>query len=128
MVVVYLAILVLEKANAQSGVGVGTQPLNSIMQEKLRKPYLTTGVISMKGDVQSSTDCGEQEDDVVLTDPLEDFKSGRIKCLLGHAESWNSGTAQEILDSLQEKDKILLTLWMRLTSSSRVTGKVLGIS
>ena len=109
MVVVYLAILVLEKANAQSGVGVGTQPLNSIMQEKLRKPYLTTGVISMKGDVQSSTDCGEQEDDVVLTDPLEDFKSGRIKCLLGHAESWNSGTAQEILDSLQEKDKILLT-------------------
>ena len=62
----------------------------------------------MKGDVQSSAECGEQEDDVVLTDPLEDFKSGGIKCLIGHAESWNSGTAQEILVSLQEQDKILL--------------------
>ena len=109
MVVVYLAILVLQKVNSQPGVGVGTQPLNSIMQEKLKQPYISTGVISMKGDVQSSSECGEQEDDVVLTDPVEDFKSGKIKCMIGHAESWISGAAQEILDSLQEKDQILLT-------------------
>ena len=75
MVVVYLAILVLQKVNSQSGVGVGTQPLNSIMQEKLKQPYISTGVISMRGDVQASSDCGEQEDDVVLTDLLWNISS-----------------------------------------------------
>ena len=33
----------------------------------------------MRGDVQASSDCGEQEDDVVLTDSVDDFKSGKIK-------------------------------------------------
>ena len=32
-----------------------------------------------------------------------------MKCMIGHAESWVSDIAQEILNSLQEKDLVLLT-------------------
>ena len=110
MVVVYLSILVLQKLHSVAGVGVGTQPLNSIMHERLKQPYISTGIISMKGDLQPSSSAFHSEDeDVALTDPLEDFKSGRVKCLIGHAESWMSGIAQEILDSLQEEGRILMT-------------------
>ena len=110
MVVVYLSILVLQKLHSVPGVGVGTQPLNSIMHEMLKQPYISTGIISMKGDLQPSSSAFYSEDeDVALTDPLEDFKSGRVKCLIGHAESWMSGIAQEILDSLQEEGRILMT-------------------
>ena len=41
MLVVYLAILVLQKVNGMPGVGIGTQPLNAIMQGILREPYIS---------------------------------------------------------------------------------------
>ena len=72
MVVVYLAIRVLQKVNSQCLVGVGTKPLSSIMQES---HTILQEAISMRGDVQTSSDCGQQEDDVVLTDLLWNISS-----------------------------------------------------
>jgi hypothetical protein len=110
MIVAYLAILVLQKAlDVPEGVGVGCQPLSSIMEEKLKTPYISTGVISMKSDLKSSMSDSGEEDDLFLSDPVDDFKTGRVKCLIGHAESWVSRVAQDILDSLREKGLIILT-------------------
>ena len=89
MLVVYLAILVLEKVNGLPGVGIGTQPLNAIMQEKMREAYISTGIISMQGDIKHS----EERDNVFLSDPAGDFKAGKVKCVIGHAESWTSEVA-----------------------------------
>ena len=106
MLVVYIAILVLQKVYNMDGVGIGTQPLNSIMREKIKKPYIPTGLISMKGDVLHSE---EEEEEVFLSDSAEDFKTGKVKCIIGHAESWRSSVAEEILAKLQDKGMILLT-------------------
>ena len=109
MAVAYLSILVLQKMlGIPSGVGVGTQPLTSIMNEKLKNPYVTTGTISMQGSLQSSTD-NDDEDDVTLSSSLDDFKDGKVKCLIGHAESWVTEIAGQVLDSLQEKGLILFS-------------------
>ena len=86
-------------------VGIGTQPLNAIMQGKMREPYISNGIIPMQGDIKHS----EERDNVFLSDPAGDFKSGKVKCVIGHAESWTSEVAQEILDTLQEQGKIMLT-------------------
>ena len=109
MVVAYLAILVLQIVrDVPYGVGLGTQPLSSIMEERLVDPYIPMGVISMKGDLRSSKNYSE-EDDIFLSDSIEDFKSGKVTCMIGHAESWNSGTAKDILESLKEKGLVLFT-------------------
>ena len=111
MIVAYLAILVLQKTMAvPEGVGIGCQPLSSIMEERLKKPYIPTGVITMRGDLKSSMLENGEDDDIVLSGPVEDFKTGRLKLLLGHAESWVSKTAQDILDSLREKGLVVLTI------------------
>ena len=79
------------------GVGVGCQPLSSIMEEKLKTTYISCGTISMKGDLKS----GENEADASLSASIEEFKKGKISCIIGHAESWVTPTAGEVLDSLQ---------------------------
>ena len=61
----------------------------------------------LKNDTYPQTSSSDVEDqDVHLTESLEDFKSGRVKLMIGHAESWVSDIAQEILNSLQEKDHL----------------------
>ena len=112
MLVAYLAILVLQKKlGIPSGVGIGTQPLSSIMNEKVKNTYLSTGTISMQGCLQSSAEFADTEDDggAVLSTSIEEFKSGNINCVIGHAESWKTKAATEILDSLQEKELILFS-------------------
>ena len=111
MLVAYLSILVLQKKlGISSGVGIGCQPLSSIMNEKLKTSFLSTGTISMQGDLKSNTEFESEEDDQVsLSTSIEEFQDGRISCMIGHAESWASNTATTILDSLQEKGLILLT-------------------
>ena len=110
MVVAYLSILVLQKLlGIPSGVGVGTQPLSSIMNEKLKSKYISTGTISMQGDLKANTDFDDEEEDVSLSASIDEFKDGKIKCLIGHAESWGTKTASDILDSLQEKGLILFS-------------------
>ena len=75
------------------------------MEEKLKKPLLTTGVISMTGDLKYSI----EEDDAFLSEPLEHFKSGAITCILGHPESWLRATAESILNDLCKNQLIVGT-------------------
>ena len=106
MIVALLSILVLQrKLHKPDGVGVGTMPLSSIIQEKIQDSYIPTGTISMHGGLKSSNE--REDEDIILSSPIEDFKNGNLKCLIGHAESWLSSTAGEILDSLQEKQLII---------------------
>ena len=109
MLVAFLSILVLQKKLGVAGVGVGTQPLSSIMHEQLNSSYLTTGTISMQGGIKASTEFAEAENDVSLSASMDEFMDGTIKCILGHAESWATQTGSDILDSLQERGLILLT-------------------
>ena len=106
MIVNYLAILVLQKVMGKpAGVGVGCQPLSSIMAEKLKTKYISCGTVSMKGDLKA----GENEEDASLSASIEEFKSGSISVIIGHAESWVTPTAVEVLDSLQQKELILFS-------------------
>jgi len=104
MVCAYLSILVLQKKfGIPGGVGLGTQPLTALMEEKLKKPLVTTGVISMTGDLKYSI----EEEDAFLSEPLEHFKSGAITCVLGHPESWLTATAESILNDLCKKQLVV---------------------
>ena len=106
MIIAYLSILVLEKVfQIKNGVGLGSQPLSALMEEKIKTSFLPTGLVSMKGELKYISGEGE----LSRTTPLESFKSGDIKCILGHPESWLSSTAQEILTSLQVQGKIIFT-------------------
>ena len=52
MLVVYLSILVLQKKlGISSGVAIGCQPLTSIMNDKLKTSLVSSGIISMRGDL-----------------------------------------------------------------------------
>ena len=74
------------------------------MEEKLKKPPVKTGLITMSGDLKAS------DEDVILSEPLADFKSGKITLLLGHPESWLTSTAEEITDSLRKQELIVGTI------------------
>ena len=107
MLVAYLSILVLQKRmGIPAGVGVGTQPLSSIMKEKLKTSYIPTGTISMQGGLKTSAD-PEDEEEVYLSGSMEEFMDGRVSCIIGHAESWVTKSATEILDNLQEQGLVL---------------------
>ena len=74
------------------------------MEEKRRSSYVSVGTISMQGGLKT----GEvEEEEVSLSTSIEDFKSGKLACIIGHAESWMSKTAGAILDTLQKKGLIL---------------------
>ena len=75
------------------------------MEEKLKDPLVKTGVISMTGDLKYSI----KDEDVFLSEPLSQFKSGDITCLLGHPESWLTSTAEDITDSLRKQGLIVVT-------------------
>ena len=81
MILAYLAILVLEKVfQVENGVGLGSQPLSALMEEKIKTGLVTTGLISMKGELKLSSEDGHNS----MSKPLESFKSGEVKCILGH--------------------------------------------
>ena len=110
MLVAYLAIRVLKKRFGKpSGVGLGTQPLSAIMNEKLKSKYIRTGTISMTGSLQVNSESDLEEEDVSLSAPIDDFKTGKIDCIFGHAESWVTEIAKTILDELQEDELIVFT-------------------
>ena len=107
MILAYLGILVLEKVfKVVNGVGLVSQPISALMEEKLKNPIVPMGLISMKGDLKHSSGDGQSS----ASRPIESFKNGTIKCILGHPESWLSSTAQDILASLQTQGKIIFTV------------------
>ena len=106
MILAYLSILVLEKVfKVEKGVGLGSQPLSALMEEKVKTSMIPTGLISMKGELKHSSDDGV----TTTSRPIEKFKNGEIKCILGHPESWLSATAKDILTSLQSQGRIIFT-------------------
>ena len=107
MIIAYYAILVLEKVfGVENGVGLGCQPLSSLMEEKLKNPPISTGFISMCGDLKYSS---EYDDSSSTSRPIDHFKDGEIKCILGHPESFISASAKEILAHLQSQGKIVFS-------------------
>ena len=87
------------------GVGVGTQPLSSLMEEKLKDPVISTGLITMKGDLKYS----DEADEAVLSEPIEHFKNGDISLILGHPESWLTNTARSITEALRKEELIVFS-------------------
>ena len=107
MICSYLGTLVLRKVfGKENGVGIGNMPLSALMEEKLRKPVIKTGLISMKGDLKVSS---EDSADAALSAPIEEFKSGAVGFIIGHAESWMTNTAREITETLRKEEQIIFT-------------------
>ena len=64
------------------GVGIGCQPLSSIMNEKVVTSYIRCGTISMKGRVRTG-DCDEDDEVMNLTDTIDAFSNRLIACTTG---------------------------------------------
>ena len=100
-----LATLVLrQKLQNLAGVGIITQPLSSIMKEKKKNDICGAAVLSMAGELSTSSD----EDGASLSCDLDDLLSGKYPILFGHPESFDSKLGQHILRELQRLDRILL--------------------
>ena len=69
------------------GVSVGTQPLSILMEEKMGDKLVPTAVLTMEGQLKSSSD---QEEEASLSSTEEEVLSGAFPCLIGHPESWSS--------------------------------------
>ena len=75
------------------------------MEEKLKKPPVKTGLVTMSGAFKVSS----SESDASLSEPLSDCKSGEVTMLLGHPESWLTSTAEDILECLRNKELVIGT-------------------
>ena len=101
-----LATLVLrEKLNNPKGVGIITQPLSSIMNEKKKNGICEAAVLSMSGELSTSS---EDEENTGLSCDLHDLLNGEFPIILGHPESFDSKLGQHILRELQRLDRIIL--------------------
>ena len=88
------------------GVCIITQPLTSIMKQKMNNDVCPTAVLSMTGELVASSD--GVEDDATLSCKLTDLLSGLYPVLFGHPESFDSKLGQLILRELQKQDNLIL--------------------
>ena len=87
-VVILLGTLLMKKIlGKERGVSVGTQPLSILMEEKMSEKLVPTAVLTMEGQLKSSSD---QEEEACLSATEEAVLSGAFPCLIGHPESWGS--------------------------------------
>ena len=101
-----LAALVLrERLNISKGVAIVTQPLTSIMNEKIHNKICEVATLSMTGALKTSS---KDEDDASLSCDLEDLLDGRYPVLMGHPESFDSDLGQHILRELQKLERLIL--------------------
>ena len=101
-----LATLVLRrKLKNEKGVGIITQPLSSIMNEKRNNMICKAAVLSMAGELTTSSDGDENTN---LSCNLADLLNGVYPIIFGHPESFDSKLGQHILRELQRLDRILL--------------------
>ena len=91
--------------NVGDGIAIITEPLNMIMSEKLGSSIISTGVISMAGELKTSL---EEKDGVKLCAPEENFLDGSLPCLFGHPESWQSEKERQLIKDLHKREKILM--------------------
>ena len=100
-----LAIHVLRKKfNNPKGVCIITQPLTSIMNEKMKNDICKSAVLSMRGELSTSSD----EDNSHLSCDLADLLDGKVDVLFGHPESFDSPLGRRILKELQRRSRIIL--------------------
>ena len=93
-----------ERLNISKGVAIVTQPLTSIMNEKIRNKICGVATLSMTGTLKTSKD----DDDASLSCDLQDLLDGRFPVLMGHPESFDSDLGQHILRELQKLERLLL--------------------
>ena len=91
--------------NMPKGVCIVTQPLSSIMNEKINNKICKVAVLSMRGELTTSS---EEKDSVNLSCDLSDILEGKISVIFGHPESFDSGLGRMILRELQKRERILL--------------------
>ena len=111
MVLIDLAIFVLQKVlGVNDGVGIGCQPLSSIINEKVGSKYIKfkSVTISMQGGLRTA-EYEEVESQLELSSANKEFMNGVLDIIIGHAESWLSDVEKSILDSLQQKGKIVFS-------------------
>ena len=100
-----LSILVLrEKLQNKKGVAIVTQPLTSIMNEKMINKICDVAVLTMSGHLK--TNSGEENPD--LSCDIDDLLEGKFPVLLGHPESFDTPLGQNILRELQRRERLLL--------------------
>ena len=101
-----LATLVLrEILGISKGVAIVTQPLTSIMNQKIKNQICDVAVLSMSGELKGSSGRNEDAD---LSCDVSDLLSGKFPVLLGHPESFESPLGQSILRELQRLDRLIL--------------------
>ena len=104
MDVPFLSVLVLrEIAKNPEGVCIVTQPLTSIMNEKLKSNICPVASLSMTGQLKFGV--GDKEEDASLSCDLEDLLKGKFPVLMGHPESFDSILGQHILRELQKLER-----------------------
>ena len=89
------------------GVAIITQPLTSIMNEKLSNKICKVAVLSMSGKLKTNAS-GDEEDETSLSCDLEDLLDGKYDALIGHPESFASKLGMFILRELQRRGLLLL--------------------
>ena len=105
MVIPLLATRVLRKRlNAPKGVAIITQPLSSIMKEKINNTVCSAAVLSMKGDLSCNSK-SDIEEDAILSCELDLVLDGKIQVLFGHPESFDTKLGQYILRQLQKSGR-----------------------
>ena len=107
MNVVLIGILALrQKMGNSKGVAIVTQPLTSIMNDKLNNKIVKTAVLSMRGKLKNDVD--DLEEDVELNCLEKDVLDGQYPVLIGHPESWGSARGQKLLLEMKKREMILL--------------------
>ena len=117
MDVPFLSVLLLrERTKNPKGICIVTQPLTSIMNEKIQSNICPVAVLSMTGQLKFSSSegvghggggCDDDDDDASLSCDLEDLLDGSFPVLMGHPESFDSNLGQHILRELQKLERLI---------------------
>ena len=93
------------KLGISKGVVIVTQPLSSIMNQKLQNKICDAAVLTMAGQVKTSTNTDEEAE---LSCELEDLFGGKFPVLIGHPESFDSSMGRCILKELLRLGMLIL--------------------
>ena len=77
-------------------------------EREVGSKYIKSGTISVQGGLRTA-EYEEVESQLELSSSKEEFMNGVLDIIIGHAESWLSDVAKSILDSLQQKGKIVFS-------------------
>ena len=103
MLCAQLGSLVMKKVfEKEKGVGLGNMPLSALMEEKLKSDIVKSGLITMQGGLKSNSEAS-------LSEPKDRFTNGTMDIIFGHAESWSTSIAREIIDNLCKNGRIVFS-------------------